>query len=133
MPRSLRSSASSPKSVDSYEVGYKANLFGRRVYVAAAGFCMDYTNVQIPGSVACVIGGLPSFCGVVSNAGKARMQGFEFETRAKLIDSDRGTLTFAGSLGYIDAKYKSYITNIAGVPTRGGGIPQDPEHPGMDR
>jgi iron complex outermembrane receptor protein len=26
-------------------------------------------------------------------------------------------LTFAGSLGYIDAQYKEYITNIANVPT----------------
>ncbi len=106
-----------PESVDSYEVGYKANLFDRRVYLALAAFRMDYTNVQIPGSVACTIGGLPSFCGVVSNAGKARMQGFELETRAKLIDSDSGTLTFTGSLGYIDAKFKQYIANIGGVPT----------------
>jgi iron complex outermembrane receptor protein len=78
---------------------------------------MDYTDVQIPGSVACVSGGVPTFCGVVSNAGKARMQGFELETRARLIDGDSGTLTLAGSLGYIDAAYKTYITNIAGVPT----------------
>ena len=45
------------------------------------------------------------------------MKGFEFETRAKLIGGESGTLTFNGSLGYIDAKYKTYITNIGGVPT----------------
>jgi iron complex outermembrane recepter protein len=114
-----------PEKVNSYEVGYKANLFDRRVYVAVAGFHMDYTDVQIPGSVACtskvvvagVVTQIPTFCGVVSNAGKARMNGFEFETRAKLIDSDSGTLTFTGSVGYIDAKFKQYITNIGGVPT----------------
>ncbi|HVR89795.1 MAG TPA: TonB-dependent receptor [Novosphingobium sp.] len=106
-----------PESVNSYEVGYKAQLFDRRLTLALAGFRMDYTDVQIPGSVACTIGGLPSFCGVVSNAGKARMQGFELETRAKLIDNDSGTLTFTGSLGYIDAKFKRYIANIGGVPT----------------
>ncbi|MGH6785269.1 MAG: TonB-dependent receptor [Novosphingobium sp.] len=106
-----------PEKVDSYEIGYKANLLDRRVYVAAAGFYMDYTDVQIPGSVACVVGGLPTFCGVVSNAGKARLQGFEFETRAKLIDSPGGTLTFTGSLGYIDAKFTRYIANIASTPT----------------
>jgi iron complex outermembrane receptor protein len=44
-----------------------------------AAFRMDYTDVQIPGSVACTVSGLPSFCGVVSNAGKARMQGVEAE------------------------------------------------------
>lgn len=106
-----------PESVDSYEVGYKTQMFDNRLYVAAAGFYMDYTDVQIPGSVACVSSGVPTFCGVVSNAGKARLQGFEFETRAKLIDSASGTLTFNGSLGYIDAKYKTYITNIGSVPT----------------
>ena len=65
-----------PEKVNSYEVGYKAVMFDRRFTVALAAFRMDYTDVQIPGSVACTIGGLPSFCGVVSNAGKARMQGF---------------------------------------------------------
>ncbi len=106
-----------PETVDSYELGYKANLFDRRVYIALAGFYMDYTDVQIPGSVACVVGGVPTFCGVVSNAGKAEMKGFEFETRAVLLDGSAGRLTFTGSLGYIDAEYKTYITNIASVPT----------------
>ena len=106
-----------PETVDSYEVGYKADLFDRRVYIALAAFYMDYTDVQIPGSVACNAGGVATFCGVVSNAGKARMKGFELETRAKLLQTDTGTLTFTGSLGYIDAEYTKYITNIGNVPT----------------
>jgi iron complex outermembrane recepter protein len=101
-----------PEKVNSYEVGYKAQLFDRQLTLALAAFRMDYTDVQIPGSVACVVSGLPSFCGVVSNAGKARMQGLEAESRLRL-----GGLTFAASLGYIDANYLSYITNIASVPT----------------
>jgi len=107
-----------PEKVNSYEVGYKANLLDRRLYVALAAFREDYTNVQIPGSVACTSGGIKTFCGVVSNAGKARLQGIELETRAKLIDNGAGTgLTFTGSLGYIDAKFLSYITNVASTPT----------------
>ncbi len=108
-----------PEKVNSYEVGYKASLFDRRVYLALAGFRMDYSDVQIPGSVACLIGGLPNFCGVVSNAGRARLQGLELETRAKLFDTGSGSLSFAGSLGYIDAKFTKYVANItvAGVPT----------------
>ncbi len=101
-----------PEKVDSYEVGYKGSLLDRKLFVALAAFRMDYTNVQIPGSVACTVSGLPSFCGVVSNAGKARMQGVEFEARANL-----GPVTLSGSLGYIDAKFQKYITNIASVPT----------------
>jgi iron complex outermembrane recepter protein len=101
-----------PEKVNSYEIGYKAALMDRKLTLALAAFRMDYTNVQIPGSVACVANGLPTFCGVVSNAGKARMQGFEAEGRLRL-----GGLTLSGSLGYIDAEYKKYITNIAAVPT----------------
>ena len=102
-----------PETVNSYEIGYKAALFDRRFTVALAAFRMDYTDVQIPGSVACTIGGLPSFCGVVSNAGKARLQGFEAEGKLRL-----GALTLNGSVGYIDAKYLSYIANVGGVPTQ---------------
>ena len=101
-----------PEKVNSYEVGYKAQLFDRALTLAIAGFRMDYTDVQIPGSVACVVNNLPSFCGVVSNAGKARMQGFELESRLRM-----GGLTLSGALGYIDAKYLKYITNIANTPT----------------
>ena len=66
------------------------------------------------------MGGFPSLCGVVSNAGKATFKGFEFETNARLgrdmmAAGDR--LNLAGSLGYIDAQYDEYITNIANVPT----------------
>jgi iron complex outermembrane recepter protein len=101
-----------PEQVNSYELGYKAQLFDRALTLALAAFRMDYTDVQIPGSVACTVSGLPSFCGVVSNAGKARLQGFEAEGRLRL-----GGLTLTGAVGYIDAKYLTYITNIAAVPT----------------
>ena len=109
-----------PEQVNSYEIGYKASLFDRRLQLSIAAFHSDYTNVQIPGSVACVVGGLPSFCGVVANAGKARMNGFEAEASAKLardFATPGDALTLSGSFGYIDAKYKQYITNIGGVPT----------------
>ncbi len=102
-----------PEEVDSYEVGYKGNLMGGMLSVAIAAFYADYTDVQIPGSVACTVAGLPSFCGVVSNAGKATFKGLEFEANARL----GGGFNLAGSLGYIDAQYDEYITNIGNVPT----------------
>ena len=111
-----------PEQVNSYEVGYKGALLDRRLLVSIAAFHADYTNVQVPGSVACAVNGLPSFCGVVANAGKARMNGIEFEGTAKLARdflNPGDALTLSGSFGYIDAKYKQYITNIVvnGVPT----------------
>ena len=101
-----------PEKVDSYEVGYKGRLLDRKLTVALAGFWADYTDVQIPGSLACTVGGLPSFCGVVSNAGKARLRGVEAEARLNL-----GALTLNGSVGFIDAEFLSYVTNIAATPT----------------
>lgn len=99
-----------PESVDSYEIGYKASLFDRRLSLALAAFRMDYSDVQIPGSAGCVVNGIATFCGVITNAGKARFKGVELEATARLSDA----LTFSGALGYIDAEYKEYITQIAG-------------------
>ncbi|WP_188063167.1 TonB-dependent receptor [Sphingobium sp. KCTC 72723] len=109
-----------PEEVDSYEVGYKGNFMDGALYVAVAGFYADYKNVQIPGSVACTVGGIPSFCGVVSNAGKARFKGLEFESTARLgrdllTGGDR--LGLSTAIGFIDAEYKEYISNIGGRPT----------------
>ena len=109
-----------PESVDSYEIGYKGNLFDGALYVAGALFYADYTDIQIPGSVACTVGGLPSFCGVTSNAGAATFKGVELEFNARLGESlaaagDR--LNLLGAVGYIDAQFDEYITNIANVPT----------------
>jgi len=100
-----------PEEVDSYEIGYKGNL--GILNIAAAAFYADYTDVQIPGSVACEVGGLPTFCGIVSNAGKATFKGLELEANARFA----GGFGLAGSFGYIDAQYDEYITNIANVPT----------------
>jgi iron complex outermembrane receptor protein len=106
-----------PETVDSYEVGYKGNLFDGRLYVALAAFHMDYKNVQIPGSVGCTVGGVATFCGVISNAGKAKFDGVELETNARLaqdLATSGDRLSLSGSLGYIRADYKEYITQIAG-------------------
>ncbi|NRD89048.1 TonB-dependent receptor [Sphingopyxis sp. BSNA05] len=109
-----------PESVDSYEVGYKGSLLDGALNIALAGFYTDYTDVQIPGSVACNIGGFASFCGVINNAGKATLKGIELEMSARLgedLMTGGDRVMFAGALGYIDAEYDEYITDIGGVPT----------------
>ncbi|MCJ2178194.1 TonB-dependent receptor [Novosphingobium album (ex Hu et al. 2023)] len=108
-----------PESVDSYEIGYKGNLFGGGLYIAVAAFHMDYKDVQIPGSVGCTVGGIATFCGVISNAGKAKIDGFEVETNARLardLATSGDRLSFTGSLGYINARFKEYITNSVTGP-----------------
>jgi iron complex outermembrane receptor protein len=107
-----------PETVDNYEIGYKGNLLDGALYLALAAFRMDYKDVQIPGSAGCTVGGLPTFCGIITNAGKARLQGLEAESNIRLGRDLLGPgdrLSFSGSLGYIDAKYKEYVTQIAGT------------------
>jgi iron complex outermembrane receptor protein len=101
-----------PESVKSYEIGWKGSAFDRRLTWALDGFYSDYTNVQIPGSVGCVIGGVASFCGITTNAAKAVIKGVELETTAVLARGFAGAgsnVTFSGTLGYIDPKYKTFV------------------------
>ena len=101
-----------PETVTSYELGYRASLFDRRVNLALAIFHADYTDVQVPGSVGTVLNGQQTFIGITTNAGKARFQGVEFEGNAILARSfgaDRDQLSFAWSLGYLNADYLEFI------------------------
>ncbi len=106
-----------PEKVDSYELGYKAALFDRALRLAVAGFYADYKDVQVPGSVGAVVNGIPTFVGVTTNAGKANFKGVEAEMSATLV-RDVGMpgtrVNFASTLGYIDAEYNQFITNVPG-------------------
>jgi iron complex outermembrane recepter protein len=101
-----------PETVDSYEIGYKASLFDRAVTVALAGFRADYTDVQVPGSIGTTINGQQTFIGVTTNAGRARINGAEAEINARLaegIATGGDRLTWSGTLGWLDAKYTTFI------------------------
>ncbi len=101
-----------PETVKSYEIGWKGAAFDHRLNWALDGFYSDYTDVQVPGSVGCLVGGVQSFCGITTNAAKAKIKGVELETNAVLARGFAGpgsNLTFTGALGYIDAKYKKFI------------------------
>jgi iron complex outermembrane receptor protein len=113
-----------PEKVDSYEAGWKAALFKRRLQFALALFQANYKDVQVPGSAGGVTAtGVPTFVGITTNAGKARFRGVELETNLRaaqdmMASGDR--LNLAGTLGYLDAKYLSFLTvvnrNINGAP-----------------
>ena len=65
-----------PEKVDSYEAGWKANVFNHRLQFALAVFQANYKDVQVPGSFGGVTaGGLPTFIGITTNAGTARCRG----------------------------------------------------------
>ncbi len=96
-----------PEEVKTYEMGLKSALNGGRIQTNAAVFFTDYRNVQIPGSIPTfdAAGTVIGFAGNVTNAGKARIQGFELEALARVTDS----LSISGMVGNIDAKYKEWI------------------------
>ncbi|MGZ8284851.1 MAG: TonB-dependent receptor [Allosphingosinicella sp.] len=113
-----------PEQVTSYEIGYKASLFDRRLRLAVAGFYADYKDVQVPGSVGAVINGIPTFVGVTTNAGKASFKGVEVEALATIFRRDDGSrLNFGGTLGYLDAQYDEFITNVANFDANGNPAP----------
>ena len=116
-----------PEKVDSYEAGWKASLFDRRLQFAAAVFDAEYKDVQVPGSSGAVINGIPTFVGVTTNAGKARFRGVELETNWRMANDlatagDR--LTWTGTLGYLDAKYKHFETIVAYDVNTGALLPK---------
>jgi len=108
-----------PETVDSYELGWKGSALSRRLKWAIAAFLADYKDVQVPGSSGCttLVAGVPvtSFCGITTNAGKARFKGIELETTATLAEnfaSAGDRLNFAGSVGYLDAKYLEFLAPV---------------------
>jgi iron complex outermembrane receptor protein len=113
-----------PEKVDSYELGWKASL--GRLQLATAIFDAEYKDIQVPASVGCVdAAGNQSFCGQTTNAGKGRFRGVEVETNYAIAENmatlgDR--LNFAGTLGYLDAKYREFFT-IMTVDQAGNPIP----------
>jgi len=112
-----------PEEVDSYEIGWKSNMFDRRLQSSLAVFYMDYKDVQIPGSVGVDANGdgiFETFAGVTTNAGAATLWGVEYEGTALLgeeIFNDSDAFTASTSIGYINAEYDEFITIIGGVPT----------------
>ncbi len=101
-----------PETVDAYEIGYKGSFFDRRINVGIAAFRSDYNDVQIPGSVGATVNGQQTFVGVTTNAGRARIQGLEFEGNAVVARDFAGPssrFNISATAGYLDAEYLQFI------------------------
>jgi iron complex outermembrane receptor protein len=110
-----------PESVDSYEIGWKGSLFDRALNFAIDGFYAKYSDVQIPGSVGVDANGdgiFEGFSGVTTNAGRAEFKGVEAEVNGRVAQGYAGpasAITFNGTLGWIDGKYKEFLVNGVNV------------------
>lgn len=95
-----------PEKVTAYELGMKSTLAQNRVRFNVTGFINDYKNMQVE-TVRPVSGGTGQET-VVLNAANARTQGIEVELTAAATSA----LTFNGSIGYLDAKYKDFTQPV---------------------
>jgi iron complex outermembrane receptor protein len=98
-----------PETIDSFEVGLKGAFLDRTLFLNIAAFTSDYRDVQITVQAPTATG----VASVVDNAGKARIQGFEIEMTARPAPN----LTVNAAIGYTDARFKEFLTFIAGGTT----------------
>ena len=94
-----------PETLTTYELGFKSDLFDRRLRLNGALFFNKYNDIiltltRCPGSP----------CLQPANVGKADVWGFELETLARPTEN----LSIDGSLSYIHFKYKD--TGASGLP-----------------
>jgi iron complex outermembrane receptor protein len=97
-----------PEKAKTVEGGIKAEFFDRRLRWNAAVFNTDYSNLQVTQFVTTTGGDSGGF---TSNA-KATFKGFEAELQAVPVTG----LTLSSSLGYVDPKYKVFISPNPAAP-----------------
>ena len=110
--------AFNPETVDSFELGWRYQ--NGRYRHALAIFAMDYTDIQVPGSVGVDTdndGINDTFTGVTTNAGAATIRGIEYEGNLDLVSglfNDTDNLSFSWAVGLLDGEYDQFI-NAFGV------------------
>jgi len=108
-----------PEKLTAYEIGFKSDLFDRKVRLNMSGFINDYKDIQIP-----VLSCPGSPCAARLNAGDAKVKGFEAEFTAYPIQG----LSIDASLSYLNFHFVgSSLNPAAAYPTNPGGVsPNDP-------
>jgi len=97
------------ESINSYEIGMKSELFERRARVNIAVFQLDYQDIQVS-RFNNITGNFET-----ANAAKARSRGFELEIATRVLKG----LDLGFTVGYADAKYRSYPDAAPGVDLSG--------------
>lgn len=109
-----------PEDATNYELGFKSNLFDRRLLLNATAFYMDYKDLQIvrfgpvPGSA------FGTF--LTTNIGSADIKGLELDFKFDLSEQ----FTLSGNYAYLDTEVNDFILN--GVDVSGNTLRQAPEH-----
>ncbi len=88
-----------PEKADTHELGLKSTFFDRNLRLNIAAFTTKYSNIQVT-----QFNGISP---VFKNAGRSTIRGIEAELQARL-----GNLSLNGSIGYLDAFYKSLSPGV---------------------
>jgi len=105
--------ATSPETVDAYEIGLKSQWLERRLTVNVAVYYNNYNNLQVAVSLP------PNFTQISENAAKAVTSGVEIETALKV--TDRLTLMAGGSV-FIEDQYTAFPNCSVYAPNPAGGL-----------
>ncbi|ATE65696.1 TonB-dependent receptor [Rhizorhabdus dicambivorans] len=106
-----------PETLNAYEIGFKSDLFDRRIRLNGSAFINKYKDILVTVSTCPVAPVAP--CALPINAGAANIKGFELESTFRLV---KGLLIDA-SLGYLDFNYTSLspLAIAAGLTTSNDG------------
>jgi len=110
-PTSFAQTRFKDEQMTNLELGVKASALGGKLSGSAALFSMDYSDMQLTRQVA-VLGGGGATVGIVTNGGKARIEGAELEATLRPMSS----LRLTAALGYTDARYRDY-SDLVGTST----------------
>ena len=110
-----------PERLDAYQIGVKADLFGRRLRINASAFQYKYSNIQVPRIEIPAGGSVPSV--TLSNAARSTLKGFEVEGAAVLNDYLRLEYGYA----YLDATFDQYVYSAA-LDFTGNRLPRAPKN-----
>ncbi len=93
------------ETVSSFEAGFKSDLLDRRVRFNMAAFRATYSDMQV-GSQGLTTGGV--YESIVTNAGKARIDGVEAEVQVVL----GGGFSINANAAYLDARFLENMTDL---------------------
>lgn len=101
-----------PETITAYEVGFKSDLFDRRLRFNVSAFYNDYKNIILTVLNCPNTAGFPATpCLQPKNVGSAHVKGIEVETTIRPMEH----LTLDGSLSWLDFKYTTVDTANTGV------------------
>lgn len=101
-----------PETLDNFEIGLKSQFLDNRVRLNAAVYLMKYKDMQQDLDVPAP-GTSTGRENRTINASEAELKGVEIDLTAQITDS----LTLAGNVGYLDAKYKNFVGDIYSTGT----------------